>query len=87
MPGVEDMNGEYCWGDTSRFSLTGCAAAAVPDNAGTTAHVPSTHPQLPAPQSMGPSQLIVQSFALQSGAFALFVQPDGWQQVAGTQSA
>jgi hypothetical protein len=28
---------------------------------GTTLHVPFTHPQLPAPQSIGPSQLAVHS--------------------------
>jgi hypothetical protein len=43
------------------------------DGDGTTLHFPFTHPQLPAPQSIGPSQLIVQS-RLHTPLFALLVQ-------------
>jgi hypothetical protein len=40
---------------------------------GTTLHFPFTHPQLPAPQSIGPSQLIVH-IRLHTPLFALLVQ-------------
>jgi len=40
---------------------------------GTTLHFPFTHPQLPAPQSIGPSQLIVH-IRLHAPLFALLVQ-------------
>ena len=43
------------------------------DVGGTTRHFPSTHPQLPAPQSIGPSQLIVH-IRLQTPLVALLVQ-------------
>ena len=43
------------------------------DDDGTTLHFPFTHPQLPAPQSIGPPQLIVQS-RLHTPLFALLVQ-------------
>jgi hypothetical protein len=60
----------------------------LPNGAGTTAHFPFTHPQLPAPQSIGPSQLIVHSLFSQDNAAAAarFVQLEGWQHFAGTQS-
>jgi hypothetical protein len=56
------------------------------NDAGTTLHFPFTHPQLPAPQSSGPSQLAVQR-RLQGRLAARAVQLDGWQHSAGTQSA
>jgi hypothetical protein len=43
------------------------------DADGTTLHFPFTHPQLPAPQSIGPSQLIVH-IRLHTPLFALLVQ-------------
>jgi len=52
---------------------------------GTTLHFPFTHPQLPAPQSIGPSQLIVH-IRLHTPLFALLVQLVGWQHWAGTHS-
>jgi hypothetical protein len=55
------------------------------DAEGTTLHFPFTHPQLPAPQSIGPSQLIVH-IRLHTPLFALLVQLVGWQHWAGTQS-
>jgi len=48
--------------------------------------VPSSHPQVPAPQSRGPSQLIVQIASSQSGAATRLMQLVGWQHWAGTQS-
>jgi hypothetical protein len=63
-----------------RFSEGGDA-----EDAGITLHVPFTHPQLPAPQSSGPSQLAVH-IRLQGRFTASAVQRDGWQHSAGTQS-
>jgi hypothetical protein len=40
---------------------------------GTTAHLPFKHPQLPAPQSIGPWQLMVHA-RLQTPLFATLVQ-------------
>jgi hypothetical protein len=53
---------------------------------GTALHFPFTHPQLPAPQSIGPSQLIVH-IRLHTPLFALLVQLVGWQHWAGTHSS
>ena len=53
--------------------------------AGTTEHLPSTYPQLPTPQSSGPSQDAVHG-KLHSGSETWFTQLVGWQQRAGTQS-
>jgi hypothetical protein len=83
MPGVEDIIGEYRCGEAVSVTVTFSAA----DGAGTTAHVPASHPQLPAPQSSGPSQLMLQAFAVQSGAALFSVHAAGWQHCAGTQSA
>ncbi len=52
----------------------------------TTLHVPFTHPQLPAPQSIGPWQTAVQS-RVQTPLFALLIQLVGWQHSRGTQSS
>ena len=52
----------------------------------TTLHIPFTHPQLPAPQSIGPWQTAVQS-RVQTPLFALLIQPVGWQHSRGTQSS
>jgi hypothetical protein len=54
--------------------------------AGTTLHLPFTHPHRPAPQSMGPWQTSVQS-RVQTPLFALLMQLVGWQHSAGTQSS
>jgi hypothetical protein len=51
-----------------------------------TLHFPFTHPHLPAPQSIGPSQLIVHN-TLQAPLYALLMQLVGWQHSAGTQSS
>jgi hypothetical protein len=56
------------------------------EDAGITVHAPFTHPQLPAPQSSGPSQPLVH-IRLQGRFTASAVQRDGWQHSAGTQSA
>ena len=87
MPGVEDIIGEYRCGEASRFTEIVWAAGAVAPCAGMTLHFPSTHPQLPAPQSIGPSQLIVHMTLPQGGAVVLPVQLAGWQHWAGTQSS
>ncbi len=52
----------------------------------TTLHFPFTHPHLPAPQSIGPSQLIVHR-RVHTPLFALLIQLAGWQHSAGTQSS
>jgi len=41
---------------------------------GTTLHFPLTHPHLPAPQSIGPSQLIVHATLLHARSFILLIQ-------------
>ena len=51
-----------------------------------TLHFPFTHPHLPAPQSIGPSQLSVQN-TLQTSLSDLLMQLVGWQHSAGTQSS
>jgi hypothetical protein len=53
-PTVEDIMGEYRCGEAISFSEVW--GIFVEDVAGTTKHVPFGHPQLPAPQSSGPSQ-------------------------------
>ncbi len=55
-------------------------------DAATTLHFPFTHPHLPAPQSIGPSQTFVHS-RVQTPLFALLIQLVGWQHSAGTQSS
>jgi hypothetical protein len=87
MPGVEDIIGEYCWGEASNLTDTFCPVWPAVVCAATTLHFPSTHPQLPAPQSIGPSQLIVHITPSQDGAAALPVHLVGWQHWAGTQSS
>jgi len=52
----------------------GDAAAFVASCGATTLHTPSTHPQLPAPQSSGPSQLAVQAIESQDFCAARFTQ-------------
>jgi len=52
----------------------------------TTLHFPFTHPHLPAPQSMGPSQTFVHN-RVQTPLFTVLMQLVGWQHSAGTQSS
>lgn len=52
----------------------------------TTLHFPFTHPHLPAPQSIGPSQTFVHSW-VQTPLLALLMQLSGWQHSACTQSS
>jgi hypothetical protein len=85
-PGVDDIIGEYRCGEASSLNKTFCTPWPWSDVAAITPHLPFTHPQLPAPQSIGPSQLMVHSLVSQGGANALFIQPEGWQHWAGTQS-
>lgn len=47
------------------------------DDLGTTLHFPFMHPQLPAPQSSGPEQTIVQYIPVQDGRALSFTQLDG----------
>jgi len=54
--------------------------------AGTTEHRAFVHPQLPAPQSSGPSQLMVHRAFSHAGFTACLTQLVGWQHCAGTQS-
>ncbi len=58
----------------------------VEDDAGTTEHLPFIHPQVPAPQSSGPSQDAVH-MRLHTVMDAGFTQLVGWQHWAGTHSA
>jgi hypothetical protein len=53
---------------------------------GITPQLPDTHPQRPAPQSIGPSQLIVH-ITLHTLFSVLLIQLEGWQHWAGTQSS
>ena len=53
---------------------------------GITPHFPFTQPHWPAPQSIGPSQLIVH-ITLHTLFSALLMQLVGWQHSAGTQSS
>ena len=86
IPGVDDMIGEYRRG-VALIVIPVCPPGAdVAGDAGTTLHLPFTHPQLPAPQSIGPSQLAVHS-RLQTRFAGPAMQLDGWQHSAGTQSA
>jgi hypothetical protein len=87
MPGVEDIIGEYRCGETFSLTDTLCPVWPAVVCAETTLHFPFKHPQLPAPQSIGPSQLIVHITLSQDGAAALPVQLVGWQHWAGTQSS
>jgi hypothetical protein len=59
MPGVEDIIGEYRCGEASSLTDVFCPVWLTVVCAATTLHLPLTHPQLPAPQSIGPSQIIV----------------------------
>jgi hypothetical protein len=56
------------------------------DVEGITPHFPFIHPHWPAPQSIGPSQLIVH-ITLHTLFSALLMQLVGWQHSAGTQSS
>jgi len=53
-PGVEDITGEYRGGEASIVSDGVCGTVLLPIAEDSITHVPSTHPQLPAPQSRGP---------------------------------
>ena len=78
--------GEYRRGEALTVIPVCPPGADVAGDAGTTLHFPFTHPQLPAPQSIGPSQLAVHR-RLQGRFAGPAVQLDGWQHSAGTQSA
>lgn len=52
-----------------------------------TVHLFFLHPQVPAPQSRGPSQLKEQNNPVQFGFCVIGTQESGWQQDAGMQSA
>jgi hypothetical protein len=72
------MTGEYFRGEALIVIAVRAEGAGTDTagDAGTTLHFPFTHPQLPAPQSSGPSQLAVH-MRLQ-GFFAMTaVQLDG----------
>lgn len=76
IPGVEDMIGEYFCGD-ARMVIPGLFPVAEDaDDAGMILQVPFTQPQLPAPQSSGPSQLAVH-MRLQGFFAAIAVHADG----------
>jgi hypothetical protein len=79
------MIGEYRWGLAVRVNEVFVTTEGVVVRAGTTEQRPFVHPQLPAPQSRGPSQLWVH-MALQTREVCL-TQLLGWQHCAGMQSA
>jgi len=62
------------------------AVVTVAEDDGTTLHIPSMQPQLPAPQSRGPWHTCVH-IRVQTLLNLLFMQLVGWQHWAGTQSA
>jgi len=74
-PGVEDITGEYRGGEASivseGVSITGMLP---PGDKDLIPHVPSTHSQLPAPQSRGPWQTAVHIMSPQDGALVFNVQ-------------
>jgi len=70
------MIGEYFRGDAFIVIAVSFWGAKDPDDAGTTLHFPFTQPQLPAPQSSGPSQLAVH-MRLQGCFTTAAVQLDG----------
>jgi hypothetical protein len=76
MPGVDDMIGEYICGDARMIMPELFPMAEDADDAGMTLHFPFTQPQLPAPQSSGPSQLAVH-MRLQACFAATAVHPEG----------
>ncbi len=78
--------GEYRCGLAVRVTEVLVTNEGVVGCACITEHLPFVHPQLPAPQSSGPSQLMVQRAAVQSGFAACLTHPVGWQHWAGTQS-
>lgn len=79
--------GEYRCGLAVRVIEVFVTTDNVGGSAGITAHLPFVHPQLPAPQSSGPSQLMVHMTLSQTGFAASRTQLVGWQHCAGTQSA
>jgi hypothetical protein len=85
-PGVEDILGVYRWGLAVRITDVLVTTDNVGGCAETTEHLPFVHPQLPAPQSSGPSQLMVQSILHTDLGDAVLIQLVGWQHWAGTQS-
>jgi hypothetical protein len=84
IPTVDDMTGAYRCGDA--VSHNAVRGILVEEGAGTTTHFPLSHPQLPAPQSKGPSQDAVHK-KLHTWIDAWFTQLVGWQHWAGTQSS
>jgi hypothetical protein len=70
------MTGEYFSGEALIVIAVRSAGTDDADDAGTTLHLPFTHPQLPAPQSSGPSQLAVH-MRLQGCFTFTAVQVDG----------
>ena len=75
IPGVDDMMGEYRLGDALIVIAARSAGMDSTFVAGTTAHFPFTHPQLPAPQSSGPSQFAVHVMVQTRETSG--IQPDG----------
>jgi len=84
------MRGEYRCGvaqiRTAEEVFVFRVTTVVSCGAATMLHVPCTHPQEPAPQSSGPSQLIVHITPSQAGFATRLIQLAGWQHWAGTQS-
>jgi hypothetical protein len=78
------MGGAYRCGEA--VSCNEVIGILVAEADGTTTHLPLLHPQLPAPQSRGPSQDAVHK-KLHTWIEAWFTQLVGWQHCAGTQSS
>jgi hypothetical protein len=79
--------GEYVWGLAVSVTEVLVTIDNVVGRAFITEHRPFVHPQLPAPQSSGPSQLMVHMISLHTGFAVWLTQLFGWQHSAGTQSA
>jgi hypothetical protein len=66
--------GEYCWGLAVNVIEVFVTTEGVVGCAAVTEHRPFVHPQLPAPQSRGPSQLMVHIALSHAGFAASFTQ-------------